>query len=106
MLQQFENWNGLKLTMRRPIYPCKVGLYLKTGMNDYDHYVGHILDVDTRPRKEIPGEEPFVEYEIPIEMMVHDSITNQLVKNATEDTFDCRGITFCVETSELAGKNS
>jgi hypothetical protein len=49
-LVQFENWNGLRFTMRKPMYPCKVGLILRTGLNEYDHYVGHILDVDTRQR--------------------------------------------------------
>jgi hypothetical protein len=92
--------------MRKPIYPCKIGLYLKTGLNDYSHYVGHVLDVDTRPRQSIPQEEPYVEYEIPIMMMVHDSIETDLIKNSTEDDFDCRGITFSVETSVLPGKDS
>ena len=92
--------------MRKPVYPCKVGLYLKTNLNDYDHYVGHILDVDTRPRQSIPEEEPYVEYEIPIMMMVHDSIENDLIKNSTDDDFDCRGITFSVETSVLPGKDN
>jgi hypothetical protein len=37
--------------------------------------------------------------------MVHDAITNNLVKNATEKVFECRGITFSMETSQLAGKD-
>lgn len=65
------------------MYPCKIGIVLKTGLGEYDYYVGHILDVDTRPRDQIPAEEPYVEYELPIELMVHDAITNNLVKNAT-----------------------
>jgi len=104
-LVQFENWNGLRLTMRKPVYPCKVGLILRTGLNEYDHYAGHILDVDTRPRQDIPAEEPYMEYEIPIELMTHDSISNSLVKNATENVFECRGLTFSLETSQQPGKD-
>ena len=91
--------------MRKPVYPCKFGLYLKTGMNDYDHYVAHIVDIDSRPRQSIPDDEPYVEYEIPIELMIHDSINNNLVKNQTDQSFECRGITFTVETSLLPGKD-
>jgi hypothetical protein len=57
---------------------------LRTGLGEYDFYVGHILDVDNRPRDKIPVEEPYVEYELPIELMVHDAISTNLVKNATD----------------------
>lgn len=87
------------------MYPCKVGLILKTGMREYDHYVGHILDVDVRSREEIPAEEQYVEYEMPIELMIHDTIQNTLVKNATDNNFECRGLTFTMETSQLPGKD-
>ena len=91
--------------MRQPVYPCKVGVVLKTGLREYDHYVGHILDVDQRPREEVPAEEPYVEYEMPINIMVHDTITSELVANATDNTFECRNITFSLETSPLPGKD-
>lgn len=104
-MTQFENFNGLRVTMRQPVYPCKVGIILRTGLGEYDFYVGHILDVDNRPRDKIPNEEPYVEYELPIELMVHDAISTNLVKNATDQIFECRGLTFSMETSHLAGKD-
>jgi hypothetical protein len=69
----YDYFNGFRITMRRPIYPCKFGIYMQTNLKEYEHYVGHILDTG-------PSSPEFVEYEIPVKLMVHDLITAKLVQ--------------------------
>ena len=41
----FEFFNGFRITMEQPNYPVKFGLYLETGLKEYEHFVAHILDI-------------------------------------------------------------
>ena len=44
--QTFDWYNGFRITMRRPTYPCKFGVYILTSFsNEVEHFCGHIVDV-------------------------------------------------------------
>ena len=68
----YDNFNGFRITMRRPAYPVKFGIYLMTNLREYEHFVGHILDTGENSQE-------FIEYEIPLRLMVHNLITARLV---------------------------
>ena len=34
-----------KLVMIKPQYPVKFGVYIQTSLKEYEHFVGHIVDV-------------------------------------------------------------
>jgi hypothetical protein len=46
----------------------KFGVYLKTSLKEYEHFVAHIVDTGA-------GSET-VSYEIPVSLMVNDNIKN------------------------------
>jgi hypothetical protein len=66
--QNFEHFNGFRITLIRPRYPLKFGVYLKTSLKEYEHFVAHIVDTGA-------GSET-VSYEIPVSLMVNDNIKN------------------------------
>ena len=35
---EFMYFNGLRITMKPPSHPCKLGLYLATNFKEYEHY--------------------------------------------------------------------
>ena len=74
--KEFDYFNGFRITMRRPEYPCKFGVYLATNLKEYEHFVAHLVDVAPT----VEGEEaPFVEYEIPVRLMVHNVIRSRII---------------------------
>ena len=44
----FLYFNGLRILMKPPMHPCKLGLHIEVNFKEYEHYVGHLLD-NTRP---------------------------------------------------------
>lgn len=38
-LSKFENFNGIRIVMKPPQHPVKLGMYLRTGMKEYEHFV-------------------------------------------------------------------
>ena len=41
----YSHMNGIRVTMRPPSYPTKIGLNIKVAMGqEFEHYVGHIVD--------------------------------------------------------------
>lgn len=43
--KEFEFFNGFRVTMEQPTYPVKFGVYLESNLKEYEHFVGHILDI-------------------------------------------------------------
>jgi hypothetical protein len=74
--KDFDYFNGFRITMRQPEYPCKLGVFLSTNLKEYEHFVAHLVDV----APPVEGQEaPFVEYEIPLRLMVHNVIRSRLI---------------------------
>ena len=77
--------------MRKPSFPCKLGVHINTGISEFEHFVGHLADIDDSSNKD------WVSYEIPISLMVNNYIKSSLIHCHADDNFLCRGVTFHVE---------
>ena len=42
--RDYDIYNGFRITMRKPQFPCKFGAHINTGISEYEHYVGHLVD--------------------------------------------------------------
>lgn len=61
--KEFYLYNGLRVTMRPPSYPVKLGLHIKVNFgSEYELFVGSLLDTSNRS-------DDFVQYEIPIGLL-------------------------------------
>ena len=61
--KEFYLYNGLRVTMRPPSYPIKLGLHIKVNFgSEYELFVGSLLDTGNRS-------DDFVQYEIPIGLL-------------------------------------
>ena len=89
--KNFEFFNGFRITMRKPSFPCKLGVHINTGISEFEHFVGHLADIDDSSNKD------WVSYEIPISLMVNNYIKSSLIHCHADDNFLCRGVTFHVE---------
>eukprot|EP00351_Strombidinopsis_sp_SopsisLIS2011_P004817 CAMPEP_0116883292 /NCGR_PEP_ID=MMETSP0463-20121206/15796_1 /TAXON_ID=181622 /ORGANISM="Strombidinopsis sp, Strain SopsisLIS2011" /LENGTH=49 /DNA_ID=CAMNT_0004537875 /DNA_START=387 /DNA_END=536 /DNA_ORIENTATION=+ len=49
--------------MKKPTHAAKFGAYIETSMNEYEHFVGHL--VDSHSDKDDLGDN-WVQYEIPV----------------------------------------
>ena len=74
--------------MRRPTYPCKFGVYIVTSISEMEHFCGHIVDLTDKPTSE------WVEYELPLSLMVNSKIQSSLVPCPYPDNFQMKGLTF------------
>ena len=90
--QQFDVYNGFRITMRKPRYPCKFGVHLNTAIREFEHFVGHLVDTDPSAEE---GE--WVEYEIPINRMVNSQIKSSFIHAPSTDDFHIKGLTFSIE---------
>jgi len=63
--------------MLRPNFPVKFGVYLKTSLKEYEHFVAHIVDTS--------AEAEIVQYEIPVQLMVNNNINTKLVQAQADD---------------------
>ena len=62
-MKQFDNLNGLRITMKPPKYPCKVGLHINVSFgNEYELYVGSVLDNNNQS-------DEWQEYELPLNLL-------------------------------------
>lgn len=66
--QQFDFFNGFRVTMRPPSVPCKFGVYINTAINEYEHFVGHLVDTETERKSD------WVQYEVPLNLMVNNNV--------------------------------
>ena len=69
----YDYFNGFRITMEKPQYPCKFGAHIQTSLKEYEHYAGHLVDTTPRPHSSASGIE-WVEYEIPIWLMMQSTI--------------------------------
>jgi hypothetical protein len=45
--REYYMYNGIRVTMRPPMHPCKVGIHIKMGISsDYEHFVVSSLLID------------------------------------------------------------
>ena len=90
--KEFNYFNGIRVLMRKPTHPCKIGVYINTALSEYEYFVGHVVDID-------PSPDPlaWVEYEIPINLMINNYIKSSHIHCNVEDNFIMRGIGFHVE---------
>jgi hypothetical protein len=45
--KEYYMYNGLRITMKPPTHPCKVGIHLKVNFgSEYEHFVGYIVDTN------------------------------------------------------------
>ena len=84
-ISNFMYFNGLRIIMKPPCHPCKLGLYLGVNFKEYEHYTvsfqtyylwyfkGHLLDTLNRSDKQ------FQSYEIPITLLMNDRIRSKVV---------------------------
>ena len=87
----------MRITMRQPPYPCKVGLHLKVSIgNEHELYMGHIVDTSGNTNK--LGE--WQEYELPINIMHHHSVMKKIMNPITQDFFETMGIVFLAESDK------
>ena len=42
----YDYFNGFRIVMEKPSYPIKFGAHLQTNLKEYEHYVGHLVDVE------------------------------------------------------------
>lgn len=73
--KSYEYFNGFRIVMIKPKYPVKFGVYIQTNLKEYEHFVGHIVDVagPSEPQSE------WVSYEIPISLMINNNIEGRMV---------------------------
>lgn len=90
--KQFDYYNGFRILMRKPTYPCKLGVHVCTNLNEYEYFVGHLIDIDSSDNPEA-----WVEYEIPISLMVNNYIKSSLIHCHAEDNFTMKGVAFHIE---------
>jgi hypothetical protein len=81
--------------MIKPKYPVKFGVFIQTNLKEYEHFVGHIVDVAG------PADSPeWVSYELPLNLMINNNIEGRMVQCQASDHFDCKGLTFSSECSK------
>ena len=84
--------------MIKPKYLVKFGVYIQTNLKEFEHFVGHIVDI-ADPTE---SQSEWVSYEIPISLMINNNIEGKMVPCQATDNFECKGLTF---TSECAKTN-
>lgn len=95
--QQFDYFNGFRITMRKPAYPCKFGVHINTAIKEYEHFVGHLLDTSTTTGDANSQSNEWVEYELPLNLMVNNQIKSSLIHCHADDVFHMKGLSFHVE---------
>ena len=48
----FDYYNGFRITMRPPVYPCKLGVHVNTSIREFEHFIGHLVDTNSEQPKE------------------------------------------------------
>jgi hypothetical protein len=72
--QEFDHYNGIRITMRPPKHPCKVGIHLKVSIaNEHELFVGHIMDTNN------PNPSEFQKYELPISLLHQDFVMSKIL---------------------------
>ena len=96
--KEFYLYNGLRITMRPPRYPVKLGLHIKVNFgSEHELFVGSLLDTGN-PRDD------FVEYELPIGLLSQWHQTKRLLLPGIDDTFETAGLAFIAESEKELDK--
>ena len=95
----YEYFNGFRIRMEKPSYPCKFGVYIQTNLKEYEHFVGHLSDTNQSSSRNDGGID-WVDYEIPLWLMINDRVPNKLVRAPVNDQFECKGLTFTMEQTK------
>ena len=94
--RNFDWFNGFRITMRRPEHPCKFGVHINTSVAEYEHFVGHLVDL-VATETDASSKESWVEYELPLSLMVNSKIQSSLVPCPYTDNFSMKGLTLHIE---------
>mmetsp|Transcript_6827 Transcript_6827/g.11523 ORF Transcript_6827/g.11523 Transcript_6827/m.11523 type:complete len:155 (-) Transcript_6827:318-782(-) len=93
--REFYMFNGIRVTMRPPEYPCKVGLHIKMNIgNDNELFTGLILD-QNNPRKD-----QWIQYELPINCLKQDFVHSQIINPNVDNTFEAMGVNLMIESDK------
>jgi xylose isomerase len=93
--KEFDIFNGIRVTMKPPAYPCKFGLHIKVGMgNEYELFLGHIMDTNNaEPDK-------WQTYELPLTLMHNDMVMSKVLNPRIGDNFSTGGLVFKTESNK------
>jgi hypothetical protein len=50
-ISNISDFNSIRITMKPPMYPAKLGMFLAVSIREYEHFVGHLLD-NTNSKKD------------------------------------------------------
>ena len=71
--QEYDMYNGIRIIMKPPMYPCKIGLHIKMSMgNEHECFFGHLVD------NQNPNPDDWQAYEIPINLMNNDLVMSKI----------------------------
>ena len=96
--KEFDTYNGLRITMKPPMYPCKVGLHLKVAFgSEHELFVASIVDINNQVESDHLD---WQTYEIPINLLQqHFQLENRL-KAPFIDHFVTAGLVFLAESDK------
>ena len=61
--KDFDSYNGIRIVMKPPRYPCKLGIHIKVSMgNEHELFVGSIVDTKN-------DSDEWTTYELPINLL-------------------------------------
>ena len=89
--KDFEGLNGIEINVKS-WFPCllKFGLWMRESYNDKEKYIGIAY---------IPGDDQFWSYEIPIGLLIQESLRNDMITTTFEDTPDIIGFDLTIQDS-------
>ena len=87
--------------MRQPVYPCKIGLHLKVSIgNEHELFMGHVVDTINQSET-ANGLGPWIEYELPINLMHQHYVVSNLLNPMTSGHFQAHGVVFLTESDKI-----
>ena len=88
-------YNGVRIIMKPPMYPCKLGLHIKMSMgNEHECFFGHLVDTKN------PDPDSWQAYEIPLNLMHNDLVMSKVYQPQMDDHFTCNGMIFKSESNQ------
>eukprot|EP00347_Sterkiella_histriomuscorum_P022452 403338435 len=90
---KYDYYNGVRIVMKPPMQPAKLGLVIQSTFREFEHYSGFLLDNNN------PNPNQYQSYEIPINLMTNHNIRDRIMQNKYGGSFICKGLTFCVEST-------
>ena len=94
-MKEFDMFNGLRIVMKPPVYPCKLGVHLEVSMgNEYELFVGHLLDTEN------PEKDKWQSYEIPILNLHNDTVVSKVLHPQHSNNIQAGGLVFKTESDQ------